>query len=52
MSRINSVRNLQILYFSKKNKEIKRVKKKHEKKVGPNPHLYILLLTSNKNVAE
>ena len=24
MSRINSVRNLQILYFSKKNKEIKK----------------------------
>ena len=32
MSRINSVRNLQILYFSKKNKEIKRVKKNTKKK--------------------
>ena len=31
MSSINSVRNLQILYFSKKDKEIKKLKK-HEKK--------------------
>ena len=42
MSSINNVRNLEILYFSKKNKEIKKLKKKR-KKVGSNPHLYILL---------
>ena len=33
MSSINSVRNLQILYFSKKNKEIKNLK--NGKKSGP-----------------
>ena len=42
MSSMNSVRNLQILYFSKKNKEIKKLKK-NTKKVGPNSHLYMLL---------
>ena len=41
MSSINSVRKLQILYFSrKKNKEIKNLKK-----VSRNAHLYILLKT-------
>ena len=32
MSSINSVRKLQILYFSKKNKKTKNLKKKDEKK--------------------
>ena len=36
MSSINSVRNLQIFYFSKKSKEIKELKK-HEKKSVPEP---------------
>ena len=36
------MRKLQILYFSKKNKEIKKLKKM-AKKVARNPHLYILL---------
>ena len=31
MSSINSVRNLQILYFSKKNKESKKLKKNKKK---------------------
>ena len=43
MSTINSVRKLQILYFSKKNKEIKNLK--NGEKVGPLRHLYILLAT-------
>ena len=42
MSTINSVRKLQILYFSKKNKEIKNLK--NDEKMGPLRHLYILLL--------
>ena len=33
MSSINSVRNLQILYFSKKNKEIKNLKNGEKKYV-------------------
>ena len=33
MSSINNVRNLQILYFSKKNKEIKNLKKWRKKVV-------------------
>ena len=37
MSSINSVRKLQILYFSKKNKKIKNLKK-CRKKVAQNPH--------------
>ena len=41
MSSINSVRNLQILYFSKKNKKIKDLK--WRKKVAQYRHLYILL---------
>ena len=41
MSSINSVRKLQVLYFSKKNKEIKNLK---NGKVAQNPHLYILLI--------
>ena len=44
MSSINSVRNLQILYFSRKNKEIKKKNKKMQKKVASNPHLCILLV--------
>ena len=43
MSSINSVRNLKILYFSRKNKEIKK-NRKMQKKVASNPHLYILLV--------
>ena len=43
MSCINSVRNLQTLYFSKKRKEIKKFK--NGKKVSSNPHLCILLYT-------
>ena len=39
MSSINSVRNLQILYFIKKNKKYK----KWRKRVSWNPYLYILL---------
>ena len=42
MSKINSVRNLQILYFSKKNKGIKNLKN-GKKKVAWYRHLYILL---------
>ena len=34
MSSINSVKNLQILYFKRKNKEIQKTKKK-TKKSGP-----------------
>ena len=34
MSSINSVKNLQILYFNRKNKEIKKLKKRR-KKGGP-----------------
>ena len=34
MSSINSVRNLQILYFSKKNKEIQKLKKDKKKCAG------------------
>ena len=41
MSRINSVSNLQILYFSKKNKEIKKVKKKNTKKKWARIPIYI-----------
>ena len=43
MSGINIVRNLQILYFSKKNKEIKKLKK-WRKEVSWSRQLYILLL--------
>ena len=43
MSSINSVRNLRILYFSKKNKEIKNLKN-GEKKVARYRHLYIQLM--------
>ena len=42
MSGINIVRNLQILYFSNKNKEIKNLKD-GEKLVDRYRHLYILL---------
>ena len=42
MSTINSVRKLQVLYFSKKNKEIKNLK--NDEKMGPLRHSYILLL--------
>ena len=46
MSGINIVRNLQVLYFSKKNKEIKNLKN-DEKLVTRYRQLYILL-TSTK----
>ena len=42
MSSVNSVRKLQILYFSMKIKEIKNLKNS-EKKVARYRHLYILL---------
>ena len=45
MSSINSVRNLQILNFSRKNKEIKKLKRRR-KKMCQNPQLYILLWAS------
>ena len=43
MSCINSVRNIQTLYFSKKRKEIKKIK--NGKNVSSKPHLCILLYT-------
>ena len=43
MSSINRVKNLQILYFSRKNKEIIKLKR-GGKKVGRHRHLYILLM--------
>ena len=43
MNGINIVRNLQVLYFSKKNKEIKNLKN-GEKIVARYWHLYILLV--------
>ena len=46
MCSINSVRNLQILNFSRKNKEIKELQKRR-KKVHQNPQLYILLRSSD-----
>ena len=42
MSSVNSVKNLQILYFSRKNKEIKKIQKRR-KKVDRHWHLYIRL---------
>ena len=48
MSSISSVRNLQILNFSEKNKEIKKLKN-GKKKVGLHPHLYILLAFKRKS---
>ena len=53
MSSINRVKKLQILYFSRKNKEIKKLKK-WRKCFGPESHSYILLknrLFSWKNLA-
>ena len=46
MSSINIVKNLQILYFSKKNKETEKLKNRR-KKVFWQPHLYILLIITN-----
>ena len=43
MSSINKVRKLRILYFSRKNKEIKKLKKMVKNFLALNPHLYILL---------
>ena len=40
MSSINSVRNLQILNFSKKNKWIKKLKKDEEKWAGSSIYTY------------
>ena len=45
MNGINMVRNLQILYFSKKNKEIKNLKN-DEKFAARYRHIYILLEAS------
>ena len=42
MSSINSVRNLQILYFSKRIKKLKNLKN-GEKKVSWDRHFYIVL---------
>ena len=52
MSGINSRRNLQILYFSEKNKKIKKIKKCHKmpKKSGPGSlfiHINHVLLTNS-----
>ena len=52
MSGINSRRNLQILYFSEKNKKIKKIKKCHKmpKKSGPGSlfiHIIHVLLTNS-----
>ena len=47
MSSMNSVRNLQILYFIKKNKEIKKLKKKYEKS-GPEPPLIYATMIFSK----
>ena len=47
MSSINSVRNLRILYFSEKNKEIKKSNAHAGKTVRWYPHLYILLLPTH-----
>ena len=47
MSSINSVRNLQILYFSRKNKEIKKKIKKCRKRWPQTPiyayYLYLMI---------
>ena len=43
MSGINSRRNLQILYFSEKNKKIKKLKNA-KKKVAQDHYLYILIM--------
>ena len=40
MSSINSVRNLQILYFSKNNKEIKNLKNGEKKYVPISPFIH------------
>ena len=55
MSSINSVRNLQILYFSKKNKKIKNLK--HGEKKWPDIGIYtyywnLLLRSTKKNFYE
>ena len=42
MSSINSVKNLQVLYFRRINKKIKKLKK-DKKNVGLHWHLHILL---------
>ena len=44
MSGINSRRNLQILYFSEKNKKIKKLKNAKKKKVAQDHYLYILIM--------
>ena len=46
MSGINSVRNLQILCFSKKNEENKKLKKRR-KKVEQQRHLCVILLLNS-----
>ena len=40
MSSINIVKNLQILYFSKKNKETKKLKKRRKKSVLAPPFIH------------
>ena len=50
MSSINSVKNLQILYFSRKNKEIKKLKKKDEKSGPGPPYMYTTLTIRHKRV--
>ena len=49
MSGINRVRNLKILYFSNKNKEIKKTKKRR-KKASQSRYLYILLTSTTKTL--
>ena len=49
MRGINSVRNLQILYYSKKNKENKKLKKSR-KKSGPAPPFMCTTHDKNLNI--
>ena len=50
MSSINSVRKLQILYFSKKNKKIKNLK--NREKSGPiSAFIYITLVNLEKTIS-
>ena len=47
MSNINRVRNLQMLYFIKKNKEIKKLKKNTKKSAPEPPIIHTTLMNSS-----